>query len=222
MCCKGKHILNIPMPLYKTIHISDEAVLHIWKITETEEELARGIQLTNLCSKRVRVMRSELHRKGFLSIRHLMQKEGYQDKDLYYDQIGKPHLYDGNHISITHSYIFTGIIISRQHRVGIDIEKQRDKIIRISSKFTTFDTVQYQDSQEKLVRQLTKIWGAKESLYKICALQGLSFYKNIFIEPKFDQKKWFKGEIEFGDFYATFRISHLEFEGFSCVYALKN
>ncbi len=210
------------MPLYKTIHISDDTVLHIWKITETEEELARGVQLTDWCSKRVKGMRSELHRKGFLSIRHLMLKEGYEDKDLYYDQIGKPHLHDGNHISITHSYIFTGIIISKHHRVGIDIEKQRDKIIRIARKYTTFDTAQGKYSEEHLIRQLTKIWGAKESLYKICALQGLSFYKNIFIEPEFDQKEWFQGEIEFGDFNATFRISYLEFEGFSCVYALKN
>ncbi len=210
------------MPLYKTIHISADVVLHIWKITESEEELAQGIVLTESCNRRMSGMRSVLHRKGFLSIRHLMQQEGYQDKDLYYDEIGKPHLCDGNHISITHSYIFTGIIISRQQRVGIDIEKQRDKIIRIARKFTSFDTGQDDVSQEQLIKKLTKIWGAKESLYKICALQGLSFFKNIYIEEKFDKKEWFKGEIEFGDFYATFRISHLEFEGFSCVYALKD
>ncbi len=210
------------MPLYKTIHISGDIVVHIWKITETEEELSRGISLTDKCSIRVRGMRSKLHRKGFLSIRHLMQQEGYQDKDLYYDEIGKPHLHDGNHISITHSYIFTGIIISRQQRVGIDIEKQREKIIRIARKFTTLDTSKERDTQEQLIKKLTKLWGAKESLYKICALQGLSFYKNIFIDPEFDQKDWFLGEIEFDDFYATFQISHLEFEGFSCVYALKD
>jgi phosphopantetheinyl transferase len=210
------------MPLYKTIHISSDIVVHIWKITETEEELSRGISLTDKCATRVIGMRSELHRKGFLSIRHLMQQEGYQDKDLYYDEIGKPHLHDGNHISITHSYIFTGIIISRQQRVGIDIEKQRDKIIRIARKFTTLDIEPNRDKPEQLVKQLTKLWGAKESLYKICALQGLSFYKNIFIDTKFDEKDWFIGEIEFGDFYATFQISHLEFEGFTCVYALKD
>ena len=70
-----------------------------------------------------------------------MQLEGYKDKDLYYDYMGKPHLHDGRHISITHSYEFTGIIIvSSKEKVGIDIEKQRDKIIRIAKKFTTFNT----------------------------------------------------------------------------------
>jgi len=210
------------MPLYKTIHISSDVVLHIWKISESEEELGHGITLTDKCNKRVMGMRSELHRKGFLSIRHLMLQEGYEDKDLYYDELGKPHLHDGNHISITHSYIFTGIIISKNERVGIDIEKQRDKIIRIAHKFTSLETEKEKHQRKELIKKLTKLWGAKESLFKISSLQGLSFYKNIFIEPEFHQKEWFFGEIEFGDYHSTFRISHLEFEGFNCVYALKD
>ena len=128
------------MPLYKTIHISPAVRLHIWKITENEEFLAKGILLNENNNARVNGMKSELHRRGFLSIRHLMRLEGYEDKDLYYDEAGKPHLKDGTHISITHSFEFTGIIISKKEKVGIDIEKQRDKIIRIAHKFTTLST----------------------------------------------------------------------------------
>ncbi len=39
-----------------------------------------------------------------------------------------------NHISITHSHDFSAIIISDE-TVGIDIELQREKIIRIADKF---------------------------------------------------------------------------------------
>ena len=209
------------MPLYKTIHISPEVVVHIWKITENEEELRQNVSLTDNCSQRVEGMKSELHRRGFLSIRQLMLLEGYEDKDLYYDELGKPHLYDGKHISITHSFQFTAIIISSGKKVGIDIEKQREKIIRIAHKFTTLDTSPDAGTSEELIKKLTVIWGAKESLYKICAIPGLSFLQNIYIEPNFMEKSWFKGDINLEHEFSNYDISQLEFEGFTCVYALK-
>jgi hypothetical protein len=50
-------------------------------------------------------MKSELHQRGFLSVRKLLQEASYNDFDLSYDELG-PHLKDGKHISITHSYQF--------------------------------------------------------------------------------------------------------------------
>jgi phosphopantetheinyl transferase len=52
---------------------------------------------------------------------------------LYYDE-GKPHLKDDKYISISHSHHFSAIIVSKS--VGIDIELQREKIIRIADKST--------------------------------------------------------------------------------------
>ncbi len=209
------------MPLYKTIHISPDVVLHVWKITELEEELRHGIELAPERQERVSGMKSELHRRGFLSIRHLLQLEGYQDNDLYYDEAGKPHLSDGNHISITHSFQFTGIIFSTGPKVGIDIEKQRDKIIRIAHKFTTLNTGGNGTSTTELVKKLTLIWGAKESIYKISAIQGLSFLQHIYVEPEFAKKPWFKGLVNHDISEYRYEVSHIEFEGFTCVFALK-
>ena len=209
------------MPLYKTIHISPAIRLHIWKINENEEYLAKGVLLNEKNNNRVNGMKSELHRKGFLSIRHLMLLEGYEDKDLYYDDAGKPHLKDGTHISISHSFEFTGIIVSNKGKVGVDIEKQRDKIIRIAHKFTTLDTQIPENRRNELVKKLTLLWGSKESIYKISALPGLSFLQHIYIESEFDEKEWFHGEIITDENKSRFRISHLEFEGFTCVYAIK-
>ena len=207
------------MPLYKTIHISPDVSVLLWKITESEAELRHGIELTKHCQERVDGMRSQLHRRGFMSIRHLMALEGYEDKDLYYDELGKPHLFDGTNISITHSFEFTGIIISKTIDVGIDIEMQREKILRIAHKFTTYADEQGKNSTS-LVRDLTVLWGAKESLYKIAAIPGLSFRQHIYIEPDFARKEWFQGQILFDENKSDYRISHLDFEGFSCVFAL--
>jgi len=129
------------MPLYNSLTINSPAFtvsssinVYIWKIEESEDDLAQGIELTAHCQDRLGKMKSEMHRRGFLSIRHLMAEAGYVDKDLYYDEVGKPHLKDGKHISITHSNQFTGIIVSETHEVGIDIEMQRDKIIKSTLK----------------------------------------------------------------------------------------
>ncbi|MGB5205502.1 MAG: 4-phosphopantetheinyl transferase, partial [Eudoraea sp.] len=65
------------MPLYKTIIVNPYTKLYIWKITESEKELSLNIELTNKCQLRMNGMKSELHRRGFLSIRHLMRLAGY-------------------------------------------------------------------------------------------------------------------------------------------------
>ena len=91
------------MPLYKTITVDSHVKVLIWKVEETEAELSKGVVLTPHCQNRVSGMKSELHRRGFLSIRHLLAVEGYVDHDLFYDDAGKPHLKDGRFISITHS-----------------------------------------------------------------------------------------------------------------------
>jgi len=152
------------MPLYHTLKVSSSIKVYIWKIEESEIDLARGIELTPHCQTRMAGMKSEMHRRGFLSIRHLMAEAGYVDADLYYDEMGKPHLKDGKHISITHSNQFTGIIVSAANEVGIDIELQRDKILRIAHKFTPIEEYRTIANSEALIRKLTIVWGCKESL----------------------------------------------------------
>ncbi|WP_297705544.1 4'-phosphopantetheinyl transferase superfamily protein [uncultured Eudoraea sp.] len=209
------------MPLYKTITVNPYTKVYIWKITESEKELSLNIELTNNCQLRVNSMKSELHRRGFLSIRHLMGLAGYVDSDLFYDLAGKPHLKDGNHISITHSYQFTGIIVSQIDEVGIDIEKQRDKIIRIGHKFTTTEAYANIKNAKEIVKKLTIIWGAKESLYKIYATHGLSFINHIYIDDFINIDNTTKGIIRYDGCISEYDISFLEFEEFTCVYAIK-
>jgi phosphopantetheinyl transferase len=112
------------MALYKTLTVGQTTKILIWKIEESTSTLKENIVLSAASSARLQSMKSELHQKGFLSIRHLLKEVGYSDLDVTYDDYGKPHLKDGKYISITHSFIFTGIIISEEVPVGIDIEKK--------------------------------------------------------------------------------------------------
>mgnify|MGYP002713215270 CR=1 FL=1 len=209
------------MPIYKTITVSPTTKVYIWKVTEPEDELAKNVELTLHCQNRMDGMKSEAHRRAFLSIRHLLALAGYEDKDLVYDDFGKPHLKDGNYISITHSHNFTGIIVSETDEVGIDIEMQRDKILRIAHKFTPIGEYKTLANAEAIMRKLTIVWGAKESLYKIYAQQGLSFLRHIDVMDFAFADGRTVAEILYKGKKTHYEVEFLEFEGFTCVYALK-
>lgn len=206
------------MPLYKTITVDPSTKVLIWRIDESYEFLAKNIELTPHCQQRVDGMKSDLHKRGFMSIRHLLRQVHYTDFDLYYNSFGKPHLKDQKHISITHSFEFSGITISEQP-VGIDIEKQREKIITIASKFIGFEK-DFVNAQQEKIRILTIIWGAKEALYKLYATPGLSFEQHIHIQPFTLQDAYIIGQINYQNKKESFRLSFFEFDGFTAVYVV--
>ena len=207
------------MPLFKTISVNHSTKVLIWKIEESFEELSFGIDLTKSNQNRVDCMKSELHQRGFLSIRHLLREIGLTDFDLEYDEFGKPHLKNGKYISITHSFTFSGIIISENIPVGIDIEMQRDKILKIAHKFTPFQEYKTIANHDALVSKLTIVWGAKESLYKIYGKKKLRFLENIYIDDfRFTDEKTI-GSINYDNQQSSYQVHFIEFEGFTCVYA---
>ncbi|MEW7289839.1 4'-phosphopantetheinyl transferase family protein [Aquimarina sp. 2304DJ70-9] len=208
------------MPLYKTIAVDENTNVLIWKIEESYKLLCEGVELTEHCKDRVSGMKSDMHRRGFMSVRHLLAIQGYTDHDLYYDEFGKPHLKDGKQISISHSYVFAAIIIS-DHPVGIDIEKQRDKIHRIAHKFVNEGENGYLEEQKlDKTRALTVIWGAKESLYKLYATAGLSFKQHVYVPAFSLEYPFLFGAINYEDEITHYDLAFIEFEGFTCVYAL--
>jgi len=209
------------MPLYKTITVNSTTKVLIWKIEESYDALFKETTLTDRSSARVNKMKSELHQRGFLSVRHLLAAEGYTDHDLYYDENGKPHLLDGKHISITHSFIFSGIIIS-DIEVGIDIEKKREKILKIAHKFTTVEDYKKLRYKEVQIRKLTIVWCAKESLYKSFNRVGLTFLNHISVADFSLYENKTTANVNFEDKEEEFDVWFLEFEGFTCAYALLN
>ena len=207
------------MPLYKTITVNPSTKVLIWKIEESFEVLSENIALTENCANRVANMKSELHRRAFVSIRQLLAIEGYTDHDLYYDENGKPHLNDDKYISITHSFNFSAIIIS-DSEVGIDIEKQRLKILRIAHKFTPIEEYRTIANEDALMRKLTIVWCAKESLYKSFSEKSVSFLQHIDVNEFDLDCDRTTATVTYGDKEVTYEVDFLEFEGFTCAYAL--
>ena len=207
------------MPLYRTVIVNNNTKVLIWKIEESFNDLSSKIHLTNSSRIRVEAMKSDIHQRAFLSIRHLLNFEGYSDDDLKYDDYGKPHLKDGKFISITHSFNFSGIIISSENPVGIDIEKRRDKILTIAHKFTPIEEYKSIANHNALVSKLTIVWGAKESLYKIYGKKKLLFLNHMYIDDFSFESNQTKGKILFEGKTSEYLINFMEIEDFTCVYA---
>lgn len=167
------------MPLYKTVALPYESLLLVWKITETYQELYDSVELTEESEFRLQGMKSQMHQKGFLAVRKLLQVAGYTDFDMFYENSGKPNLMDDHYISVTHSFVFVAIVISA-NRCGIDIELQREKIKNIQHKFLSEKDFNWVKPQHE-IRNLTTLWAVKESIYKLIGLSGLSFKNHIYI-----------------------------------------
>ena len=208
------------MSLYKSISVNSQTTVKIWKIEESYDDLMSSLDLKTGSLERVLGMKSELHQRGFLSVRHLLRAFGYTDQDLFYDKNGKPHLKDGKYISITHSFTFSGVIISDKE-VGIDIEKQRDKIAIIAKKFVEYE-FEYLDKDAKdYINKLTVIWGVKESLYKLFSTPGMLFREHFLVIPfTLDDAEtvcW----IDYKGLKKKYNANYLEFEGFTCAYVIE-
>lgn len=207
------------MPLYKTITPNTQTIVKIWKITESFNDLMQTVNLKPKSLERVLNMKSELHQRGFLSVRCLLKAFGYEDVDLSYDENGKPYLKDGKHISITHSFQFSAVIIS-DTIIGIDIEKQRDKIVVIANKFIDYEFNYLNKNASDYINKLTIIWCIKESLYKLFSTPGLSFKQHCLVIPISDNEHETIAWIDYEDKKFPYRIHFLEFEGFTCAYAI--
>lgn len=208
------------MPLYKSVNIDNDTRLLIWKNTESLEEFLAHVTLKDTCSLRVNGMKSELHKKGFLGVRMLLQEIGYTDFDLFYDADGKPHLTDGMNISITHSYAFSAIIVSKND-IGIDMELQREKVITIADKFIEPE-FNYLDPSHltDYMKQLIVIWGVKEAVYKMISRAGLSFKQNIYVFPFELTDKHGMTSVNYEDINESYPFYFEEVEDFTLVYCL--
>jgi phosphopantetheinyl transferase len=200
------------MPLFQTIECNQNTRILIWEITESFEELRSRVVLKEKTQLRLNGMKSEMHQRAFLSVRMLIQEMGFTDKDLHYDEFGKPYFDCDNYISITHSYHFAAIIISDE-TVGIDMELQREKIIRIGDKFTDYECKYLQpDSSEEYIKKLTVIWGAKEAIFKIRNEKGISFKDHIQIEPFSLEESKTQASLHFDNLVKDFEVHYKEIQ----------
>ena len=161
--------------------LENETEMVIWKITETETELQKGLSLSSEALKRLSKRKSSVHRKGYLAIRQLLKSLGINPETHQYNNIGAPYLTDGRYISISHTGDVAAVVISSVS-VGIDLEHYKDKIKHVAPRFLHASEGQIPKDFDE-ISYLTQLWTAKEALYKLYKKPGLIFDEQLRIQP---------------------------------------
>lgn len=208
------------MPLHKIIHINETTTAYFWYITEDVTSLFRAVSLKDTSLFRLEGMKSEEHQRGFLAVRMLLEHLGYTDYDLTYDEAGKPHLSDGKHISISHSHEFSCICISNE-LMGIDLEKLKDKTLRIAPRFMEVKHLENLSVLEQM-EKATVVWGIKESIFKIKNEKGISFPEHIFEDEFCFSDGKCAAELHFNNTIEKFTIQFYKVEDYIFVCAFPN
>jgi len=166
------------VPIFFQQQINDSTRLGVWKIEETEEFFKANVP-------QHRAVTHPHKRLQHLAGRFLLQ---YLFPDFPYELIQiadtrKPFLPDEQyHFSISHCGDFAAAIVSKDSRVGVDIEIPTEKISKIMYKFLSakehelFHLIQPDNDR---IPFSTLLWSAKESVFKWYGDGGVDFRKEI-------------------------------------------
>ena len=182
--------------LYMNSLLIDEKAVALFK-----EEIAQSKNFTNRQRK-----------EAFLGIRFLRNSLGI-NKPITYKLNGKPFLEgDKNYISISHSHHFVAFAFS-EIPIGIDLEKADRDASRIINKFVSADEKNlYQEVKGNWPLEL---WCAKEAVYKLYDIPGLSFKDGIQIQSRIQNKDAYQleGCVHLDGLNSTFIVRLVEEKG---------
>lgn len=149
----------------------------IWKLSEDSTDLLRQVMLSPEEITEYRRFGSETRRKHWLGYRALLQQINSDNYQISYKQSGQPMLPDPTqHVSVTHSGEYSGVIVCPGRRVGIDIEKINPRIFRVAERFLSSDELEFAGMD---IEKLTLCWCAKEALFKIHGDRHYDFRADI-------------------------------------------
>ena len=171
------------MPIFLQHQINETTRLGIWKIEETEEFFKGTVpQHRNVTHPHKRLQ----HLAGRFLLQFLFP--GFPYELIKIADTRKPFLPDEQyHFSISHCGDFAAAIVSKDSRVGIDIEIPTQKIAGIMYKFLSakeHEAFQLIQPDINRIPLATLLWSAKESVFKWHGNGGVDFRREIQLGKK--------------------------------------
>lgn len=158
----------------------------IWKIAEDADFFLDKVKWNNAELDYLNSISYEGRKLQFVASRFLIKTHLGENTVVYKDDCGCPQAEKAN-ISISHTNEMACIIISKNKKVGIDLEPIHPKVKRIKYKFLTEDELSF-ISSTKEVEHLITCWSTKETVFKWYSKGNLPFKNNMKILP-FKYKK---------------------------------
>ena len=170
------------MGLYLKKELENEAVIAVWQVTETEEELKELSSTPSDEMEEISFIRSESLRKQRLAVRALLNTMFDDKVYLSHHDNGKPYIENNPvNISITHTEKYVAVILHEEENVGIDIESLDRDFSAVEKKALSEDEIDDLED-EKRNEQLAIYWCAKEAVYKLLSRYNVDFAEQIEIE----------------------------------------
>ena len=178
------------MPVFFQHQINESTRLGIWKIEESEKFFLGTVpQHRNVTHPHKRLQ----HLAGRFLLQFLFP--GFPNELIQIADTRKPFLPDEKyHFSISHCGDFAAAIVSKDSRVGIDIEIPVEKILRIQDKFLSEEEkTEFSIVNEGLLtpdsRLPTLLWSAKESVFKWYGNGTVDFKRHIQLQNQHSEKE---------------------------------
>jgi hypothetical protein len=211
------------MPIVWSKNLAEKGKIAIWEISESEEELYNMLQLDEKEQQHFQTL-SLARQKQWLGsrvlLRTLLQTE--QPIELNIDEHRKPFLNNFPfEISISHANHMAAVIIYEGKKVGIDIEKISERILKIKNKFLSTEELKLISSTNEL-EQLHVCWGSKESLFKLYGKGSLPFIEGIKINAfEYSKTGQVAASIAIPAYHANFNVQYLKYEDFMLTWVME-
>lgn len=209
------------MALVYKKHLDEKTAFALWKIEEPAEELIGQLQLKEHEKEYLQTLNEGKRHLHWLSTRVLLRKmlnnPAYIDCQI--DEHGKPYLTNfPYHISLSHSFEYAAVMISKDKEVGIDIEQVRTKIERIANKFMKDSEMEFIENDSR-IPHLYACWCAKEAVYKLQGKRNVSFKDHIHLsEFKYSNPGSFDACLKVNGIRRDFRVHYEMFEDYMIGY----
>jgi 4'-phosphopantetheinyl transferase len=201
---------------------AEECQLGIWLIREDYDDLLSRVTLNNEDLAILENFQNYNRKLEWLSVRILANEMAGSNVRIIKNVERKPFIEDNSYnISISHSHEFTSILLSKNRRVGIDLEYMSHRIEGIADRF--MNRVENVTADPKMIQyHLYIYWCAKEALYKICDKRDIHFKKDIIID-NFDpeEKGELTGTVKTGKGKERFNLSYFRLNNYAIVWSCK-
>jgi 4'-phosphopantetheinyl transferase EntD len=208
--------------IFLKTEIQPDTLLGVWEITEDYDTLYSMVKLAKVEKAKLSSFRSVNRKLEWLSVRALIRSMMGEKARIIYNAENKPFLKGGNYnISITHSRSLTAILVSKDMRVGIDLEYMSGKISNLGDKFMN-EREKLTDNPEMKKFHLYLHWCAKEALFKICDKQDVNFRDGITLarfEP--EDHGFIRGHVINSKAEEDFDLEYLHHENYALVWCFK-
>jgi len=202
--------------------VDDDTEFALWKIEEKAEDLYNQLQLDEQEQAYFEQLSNSKRHLHWLGTRVLLRTMLRTDEyiDCKADKHGKPYLVNlPYHISLSHSFDYAAVMISKKSAVGIDIELIKEKVERIAGKFMRPEEMDFIDADQHRIEHLYVCWCAKEAVYKCYGQKEVSFVNNILLEPfDFARQGEAQAHLQKGPIAIDYKVEYLQYEDYMIGY----